>query len=93
MNQPWIYMYSPSRSPLPPPSLPDPSVKPKVSHPLDINRNVILENKKKKENSYVSICICVFILNRVSIFNLKEKDYFQHEHSFKHWPSTYKSTE
>ena len=25
MNQPWIYMYSPSRSPLPPPSLPDPS--------------------------------------------------------------------
>ena len=23
MNQPWIYMYSPSRSPLPPPSLPD----------------------------------------------------------------------
>ena len=26
MNQPWIYMHSPSRSPLPPPSLPDPSV-------------------------------------------------------------------
>ena len=25
MNQPWIYMYSPSRSPFPPPSLPDPS--------------------------------------------------------------------
>ena len=25
MNQPWIYMYSLSRSPLPPPSLPDPS--------------------------------------------------------------------
>ena len=25
MNQPWVYMYSPSRSPLPPPSLPDPS--------------------------------------------------------------------
>ena len=25
MNQPWIYMYSPSWSPLPPPSLPDPS--------------------------------------------------------------------
>ena len=25
MNQPWIYMYSPSRSPLPPPSLPNPS--------------------------------------------------------------------
>ena len=25
MNQPWIYMHSPSRSPLPPPSLPDPS--------------------------------------------------------------------
>ena len=25
MNQPWIYMYSPSLSPLPPPSLPDPS--------------------------------------------------------------------
>ena len=25
MNQPWIYMYSPSRSPLPPPSPPDPS--------------------------------------------------------------------
>ena len=24
MNQPWIYMYSLSRSPLPPPSLPDP---------------------------------------------------------------------
>ena len=24
MNQPWIYMCSPSRSPLPPPSLPDP---------------------------------------------------------------------
>ena len=24
MNQPWIYMYSPSRSPLPPPSPPDP---------------------------------------------------------------------
>ena len=24
MNQPWIYMYSPSQSPLPPPSLPDP---------------------------------------------------------------------
>ena len=24
-NQPWFYMYSPSRSPLPPPSLPDPS--------------------------------------------------------------------
>ena len=25
MNQPWIYMYSPSRSPLPPPSRPHPS--------------------------------------------------------------------
>ena len=25
MNQPWIYMYSPSQSPLPPPSPPDPS--------------------------------------------------------------------
>ena len=25
MNQPWIYMYSPSRPPLPPPSPPDPS--------------------------------------------------------------------
>ena len=25
MNQPWIYMYSPSRSPLPPPFLPNPS--------------------------------------------------------------------
>ena len=25
MNQPWIYIYSPSQSPLPPPSLPDPS--------------------------------------------------------------------
>ena len=25
MNEPWIYMYSPSRSPLPPPSPPDPS--------------------------------------------------------------------
>ena len=25
MNQPWIYKYSPSRSPLPPPSPPDPS--------------------------------------------------------------------
>ena len=25
MNQPWIYMYSPSRSPLPPPFPPDPS--------------------------------------------------------------------
>ena len=25
MNQPWSYMYSPSRSPLPPPSPPDPS--------------------------------------------------------------------
>ena len=25
MNQPWIYMYSPSWSPLPPPSLPHPS--------------------------------------------------------------------
>ena len=25
MNQPWIYMYSPSWSPLPPPSPPDPS--------------------------------------------------------------------
>ena len=25
MNQPWIYMYSPSQSPLPPPSLPDSS--------------------------------------------------------------------
>ena len=25
MNQPWIYMYSPSQSPLPSPSLPDPS--------------------------------------------------------------------
>ena len=24
MNQPWIYMYSPYRSPLPPPSPPDP---------------------------------------------------------------------
>ena len=26
MNQPWIYMYSPSRSPLPPPSPPDPAI-------------------------------------------------------------------
>ena len=25
MNQPWVYMCSPSRSPLPPPSPPDPS--------------------------------------------------------------------
>ena len=25
MKQPWVYMCSPSRSPLPPPSLPDPS--------------------------------------------------------------------
>ena len=25
MNQPWIYMYSPSRSPFPPPSPPNPS--------------------------------------------------------------------
>ena len=25
MNEPWIYMYSPFRSPLPPPSLPNPS--------------------------------------------------------------------
>ena len=25
MNQPWIYMYSPSQTPLPPPNLPDPS--------------------------------------------------------------------
>ena len=26
MNQPWIYMYSPSQSPLPPPSPANPSV-------------------------------------------------------------------
>ena len=25
MNQPWVYMYSPTRSPLPPPAPPDPS--------------------------------------------------------------------
>ena len=31
MNQPWIYMYSPSRSPLPPPSPPDSSVSPQCT--------------------------------------------------------------
>ena len=33
MNQPWIYRYSPSRSPLPPPSPPDPSGSSQCSRP------------------------------------------------------------
>ena len=47
MNQPWIYMYSPSRSQLPPPSLPDPSGSSqctrseRLSHASNLGRNFI----------------------------------------------------
>ena len=36
-NQPWIHMYSPSRSPLPPPSLPDPSVSSQCTRPQHLS--------------------------------------------------------
>ena len=37
MNQPWSYMYSPSRSPLPPPSLPDPSGSSQCTRPKHLS--------------------------------------------------------
>ena len=37
MNQPWIYMYCPSRSPLPPPSLPAPSGSPQCTRPKHLS--------------------------------------------------------
>ena len=37
MNQPWIYMHSPSQSPLPPPSLPDPSGSSQCTRPRHLS--------------------------------------------------------
>ena len=37
MNQPWIYMCSPSGSPLPPPSLPDPSGSSQCTRPKHLS--------------------------------------------------------
>ena len=37
MNQPWIYMYSPSRSPLPPPSLPNSSGSSQCTRPEHVS--------------------------------------------------------
>ena len=37
MNQPWIYMYSPSRFPLPPPSPPDPSGSSQCTRPKHLS--------------------------------------------------------
>ena len=37
MNQPWIYMYSTSRSPLPPPSLPNPSGSSQCTRPKHLS--------------------------------------------------------
>ena len=37
MNQPWFYMYSPSQSPLPPPSLPDPSGSSQCTRPKHLS--------------------------------------------------------
>ena len=38
MNQPWIYMYSSSRFPLPPPSLPNPSESSQCTRPEHLSR-------------------------------------------------------
>ena len=40
MNQPWSYMYSPSRSHLPPPSLPDPSGSSQCTRPEHFSKKI-----------------------------------------------------
>ena len=40
INQPWIYMYSPSRSPLPLPSLTDPSGSSQCTRPKHLSKNL-----------------------------------------------------
>ena len=42
MNQPWIYMYSPSQSPLPPPSPPDSICAP--CNPVKLTHKAIYHN-------------------------------------------------
>ena len=42
MNQPWIYMYSPSRSHLPPPSPPDPSGSSQCTRPEHLSHCIQL---------------------------------------------------
>ena len=46
MKQPWVYMCSPSRSPLPPPSPPAPS---RSSQCKDVNDNPICRTEKETQ--------------------------------------------
>ena len=47
MNQLWIYMYSPSRSPFPPPSPPDPSGSSEVTRPQHLSQNSYILNSSQ----------------------------------------------
>ena len=68
MKQPWVYMCSPSRSPLPPPSLPDPSrssqcTRSKCLPPasnLGWRRLLIVPWEHACTRTRVCVCVCVW---------------------------------
>ena len=75
MNQPWIYMCSPSRSPLPPPSPPDPSGSSQCTRP---EQNRLLhsvgegEGGMFRENS-IKTCILSRVKQIASLLHLLKR--------------------
>ena len=80
MNQPWIYMYSPSRSPLPPPSLPSPSESAQVTRPELIFRLVYMFLKIDSFSVLITkrvcVCVCVCVFNKSFWITKLRKLYF-----------------
>ena len=61
MNQPWVYMCSPSRSPFPPPSPPDPSRSPAQVGCMRLASFLKQCIVHKMKHIYICICIHMFI--------------------------------
>ena len=70
MNQPWVYMYSPSRSPHPPPSLPNPSGSPQCTRSehflFQVYWGVIDIWSCKIFTVYIVMIWCLYTLRRAS---------------------------
>ena len=76
-NQPWFYMYSPSQSPLPPPSLPSPSGSSQctrsehLSHESNLKLEPIIQSEvSQKDKDHYSILTHIYGISWIDAFEL-----------------------
>ena len=71
MNQPWIYMYSPSRSPLPPPSPPSSSGSSQCTRPEHLSHASSLGSYAFSKGKFYDVSYLNFYIKRLYIDFLK----------------------